>query len=366
MENQLTNTLSIKNFILKNKINKILIISGQNSFYKTGADKLFLEILKKNQIFLYLKKKNLPEYTELKKIIEVKQKFNPDLIIAIGGGCVMDLAKISSVFKLEKNFKEKIINSDISKKKIKVLAIPTTAGSGAEVTSNAVIYINKTKYSVENEKVRPDYYCLIPNLLLSSNKYLDATAGFDAVSQAVESLFSQKSNQESIFFAKRSLKILLNNGNFFTKKNILNSHKMSIGANLSGKAINISKTIAPHALSYSFTTMYGVPHGHAVSLSFNKILKFNFYNQSKAICKYDLKKRYETLFKITKTKNIQELDHYFINFKKKLKLEQNFNKLGINLKRDSRKIFSKVNDQRLKNNPIQLLKTDISLIFEKY
>ena len=60
---------------------------------------------------------------------------------------------------------------------------------------------------------------------------------------------------------------------------------MAIGANLSGKAINISKTIAPHALSYSFTTMYGVPHGHAVSLSFNKILKFNFYNQNKANCK---------------------------------------------------------------------------------
>ena len=118
----------------------------------------------------------------------------------------MDLAKISSVFKLEKNFKEKIINSDISKKKIKVLAIPTTAGSGAEVTSNAVIYINKTKYSVENEKVRPDFFCLITSLLLSSNNYLDATAGFDAVSQAVESLFSQKSNKESIFFAKREFK----------------------------------------------------------------------------------------------------------------------------------------------------------------
>ena len=144
MENQLANIQSIKNFIFKNKINKILIISGQNSFYKTGADKLFLEILKNNKIFLYLKKKNLPEYTELKKIIEIKEKFIPDLIIAIGGGCVMDLAKISSVFKLEKNFKEKIINSDTSKDKIKVLAIPTTAGSGAEVTSNAVIYINKT------------------------------------------------------------------------------------------------------------------------------------------------------------------------------------------------------------------------------
>ncbi len=367
MENQLDNIKSIKKFILKNKIHKIFIISGKNSFYKTGADKLFLDIFKENKIFLYLKKNFLPEYTELKNIIEIKEKFKPDLIVAIGGGCAMDLAKISSVFRLEKNLKNKIFNSDISTKKNKVLAIPTTAGSGAEVTSNAVIYINKVKYSLENEKVRPDYYCLIPKLLLSSSNYLDATAGFDAISQAVESLFSQKSNSESIFFAKKSLKILLNNNKFFfAQKNITNAHKMAIGANLAGKAINISKTIAPHALSYSFTTMYGVPHGHAVSLSFNQVLKFNFFNQKKAICKYDIKKRYDMLFQITKTKNIQDLDSYFDNFKKKLKLEQNFKKLGINLERDFGKIFLRLNEQRLKNNPIKLLKTDISAIFEKY
>ena len=57
---------------------------------------------------------------------------------------------------------------------------------------------------------------------------------------------------------------------------MINAHEMAIGANLSGKAISISKTIAPHALSYSFTTLFGVPHGPAVSLSLNKILKLNF------------------------------------------------------------------------------------------
>ena len=67
MENQLANIQSIKNFIFKNKINKILIISGQNSFYKTGADKLFLEILKNNKIFLYLKKKIYLNIRSLKK-----------------------------------------------------------------------------------------------------------------------------------------------------------------------------------------------------------------------------------------------------------------------------------------------------------
>ncbi len=138
---------------------------------------------------------------------------------------------------------------------------------------------------------------------------------------------------------------------------------MAIGANLAGKAINISKTIAPHALSYSFTTMYDVPHGHAVSLSLNRVLKFNFYNQAKAISKYDLKKRYDTLFKITKTKNIEDLDNYLEKLKKKLNLEQSFKKLGINFKSDSNRIFSQVNEQRLKNNPVKLSKKDISLLF---
>tara|TARA_A100001011_G_C14320665_1_gene850463 strand:- start:4956 stop:6050 length:1095 start_codon:yes stop_codon:yes gene_type:complete len=363
----LSSIKDIKNLISNSKINKILIISGKNSFYKTGADKYFSELLKKYITYLYLKKEKLPEFKELKKIIKIKENFKPDLIIAVGGGCAMDLAKISSVFELSSDFKSRIINSEISKKKTKLLAIPTTAGSGAEVTSNAVIYINNLKYSVENDKIKPDYFCLLPELLLSSTKQLDATAGFDAVSQAVESLFSRKSNSQSILFAKKALKILLNNEKFFSeKKSLFNAHKMALGANLSGKAINISKTIAPHALSYSFTTMYGIPHGHAVSLSFNKFLKFNFFNQAEATCDYDLKKRYDVLFKITNTKNIQDLDFYFKNFKKKLRLEQDFIKLGINLNRHSSKIFSQVNEQRLKNNPIKLLKSDISNIFKNY
>tara|TARA_B100001063_G_C16727906_1_gene537515 strand:- start:1252 stop:1590 length:339 start_codon:yes stop_codon:yes gene_type:complete len=109
--------------------------------------------------------------------------------------------------------------------------------------------------------------------------------------------------------------------------------------------------------------MYDVPHGHAVSLSLNRVLKFNFYNQAKAISKYDLKKRYDTLFKITKTKNIEDLDNYLEKLKKKLNLEQSFKKLGINFKSDSNRIFSQVNEQRLKNNPVKLSKKDISLLF---
>ena len=367
MNTQIKNIKELKKLIQNKSIKKILILSGKNSYFKTGADKFFQDILMNKNKFLYLKQSYLPEINELDRIIKKKDQFKPDLILAIGGGCVMDLAKISSLFKSSKHLKKKVVNSEFDTKKTKVLAIPTTAGSGAEVTSNAVIYIKNIKYSVEGDSVKPDFFCLIPKLLMSSKSSLDATAGFDAISQSVESMFSQKSNNESLSFSKRSLKILLENSvSFINRKNITNAHKMSVGANLAGRAIAISKTIAPHALSYSFTTMYGIPHGHAVSLSFNQILKFNHHHQNKATCNYNLTRRYETLFRLTKTKNILELDKYFINLKRKLKLEQNFIKLGINFKKDSSKIISGINNQRLKNNPVSLVKEDFPLIFEKF
>ena len=132
------------------------------------------------------------------------------------------------------------------------------------------MYIKNIKFSVEGDKIKPNYYFLVPSLLSSINKSLDAASIFDAASQAVESLFSRRANKFSSNFAKQSFKILLKNySNYFRHKNNYNSHKMLIGANLAGKAISISKTTAPHALSYPFTTKYGIPHGHAVSLTFN-------------------------------------------------------------------------------------------------
>ena len=148
--------------------------------------------------------------------------------------------------------------------------MPTTAGSGAETTSNAVIYINKLKYSVESQLLLPDYF-LINQLIFKNPTKLKSSSGFDAMSQAIESLLSLKSNSKSVIYAKKSL-ILTNKKLFkFCKKpTFLNSNNMLLAANLSGKAINISKTTAPHAVSYPFTSIYGINHGHAVSLTLEK------------------------------------------------------------------------------------------------
>ena len=144
-----------------------------------------------------------------------------------------------------------------------------------------------------------------------------------------------------------------------------NTSAMCLAANLSGKAISISKTTAPHAVSYPFTAIYNISHGHAVSLTLNKFLQFNFKNIKNSNCNFNLKDRYKIMFEVSKTDNIESFDKYLIDLKEKANLENNFLKLGIDLKKDYSNIISGVNILRLSNNPVELKKEDLKEIILK-
>ena len=352
----------IKKIISEKSFKRIFILTGKNSFYKSGAYKIFRNILSSKNHLFYFKKSYYPEIKELKRINMKINQFQPDLLIAVGGGSVIDYAKIANVLKFSENLESQIKNSNykLIKKRFNLLVIPTTAGSGAEVTSNAVIYINKTKYSIENKSILPDEFLLIPELIVGASKKIKASAGFDAIAQSIESLLSLKSNEKSVYYAKKSLQISFKNYiNFVNKPSLKNTFQMSLAANLSGKAINISKTTAPHALSYPFTAFFNISHGHAVSLTLNDFLKFNYENIDYSISSFNLKKRYKIIEKIAGVDSTYEFLQYLNNIKKKALLETNFKKLGINIKREHNKILSGVNLLRLKNNPIQIEKRDL-------
>jgi len=358
----------ISKFILKNKIHKIFILSGKKSYFKSGARRFIDSIFNKKDISIFLKESDFPEIKELKIIIEKINKFKPDLVIAIGGGSVIDYAKIANVFNFSDDLKKSIIspNFKTKKKNSRLIAIPTTAGSGAEVTPSAVIYLNKIKYSVEHNLIKPDFYFLIPDLIHGSSKKLKSSSGFDAISQSIESIISTRSNMKSLAYAKKSLEYSLK---YFIpsleKNSFENTSRMCIAANLSGSAISISKTTAPHALSYPFTSIFGINHGHAVSLTLEKFLKFNYENMKFSKSNFNLKKRYELIFKLTKTKNIYDLVNYIKKIKKQANLNDNLDELGIDLKKDYSKIISGVNLLRLKNNPVLIKKTDLKSILFK-
>lgn len=357
-----------KKLLDKKKFKKIFLITGKNSFYTSKADKFF-NFSKDKEIKYYFKFSKLPEFKELTLILKEIEKFKPDIILAIGGGAVIDYAKIVSIidYKLLNNLKFKLANyENISKRKIyPLVAVPTTAGAGAEVTSNAVIYINNIKYSVENLLLIPDYFFLFSNLIIDNPFILKSSSGLDAIAQGVESLISMKSNKSSVSFAKRSLTLSLKNYlSYLQKPNRENSQNMLLASNLAGKAINISKTTAPHAVSYPFSSLFGLDHGHAVSLTLEKFLLFNFKNLKHSESSFDLYQRYKIIFEVFKVKNINELNDKIKFLKREANLIDSFSELGININSSKNKILNQINLLRLKNNPIKVNKNDIIKILE--
>ena len=134
---------------------------------------------------------------------------------------------------------------------------------------------------------------------------------------------------------------------------------MSIASNLAGKAINISKTTAPHAASYPFTSLFNISHGHAVGLFFERFFKFNYDNLEKSETSFDLKQRFELIFNLFDVKTINDFNSKIILMKKKAKLEDNLEILNINVKKSSEKIIKGINLLRLGNNPVKINEKDI-------
>ena len=125
------------------------------------------------------------------------------------------------------------------------------------------------------------------------------------------------------------------------------------------KAINISKTTAPHATSYPFTSLFNINHGHAVSLFFENFFKFNYDNLNRSDTSFDLKKRFELIFKLFNLKNINDFNSKISIIKKQAKLDDNLKNLNINLKKNYENIIKGINLLRLGNNPIKLNDKDI-------
>jgi alcohol dehydrogenase len=361
-------TEDIRNFIKDISFKKIFILCGKKSFVTSGAKIFFNEILYNKDNKIFYKNSELPILEELIEIIKDIKKFKPDLIVAVGGGAVIDYAKIANVIDIREDLKDLIVNYSYPFKKqyTKLAVIPTTAGSGAEVTSNAVIYVDGIKHSFESELLIPDNFFLIPEFLISAPSKIKASAGFDAIAQALESLVSKKSNDRSVDYASKSLKISIKSYiSFLNDPNLKNASEMSIASNLAGKAISISKTTAPHAASYPFTSLYNISHGHAVGLFFENFFKFSFDNMDKSETSFDLKKRFDLIFNLFDVKNINDFNLKISLIKKQAKLEDNLNLLNINFEKNSKKIISGINLLRLGNNPVKIDGKDIYNIISK-
>ena len=357
----------ILNYVNDKSFKKIFVLCGKKSFVNSGAENLLKNISNK-ELKLFYKKSEIPILEELIEIIKDIKNFKPDLFLAIGGGAVIDYAKIANVVDIRPDLAELIVNYTypFKKKYTKLAVIPTTAGSGAEVTSNAVIYVDGIKHSFESELLIPDHFFLIPEFLISAPNKIKASSGFDAIAQALESLVSRKSNDKSVEYASKSLRVSVNSFiSFINQPNMKNATEMSIASNLAGKAISISKTTAPHAASYPFTSLFNISHGHAVSLFFEKFFKFNYENIDKSETSFDLKKRFDLIFNLFDVQDINGFNSKISLIKKSANLEDDLTKFNIDIIKSSEDVLKGINLLRLGNNPVKIDGKDILNIISK-
>ncbi len=255
---------------------KIFLVCGKDSYTKTGAAEKLRKIDEKHVVTRFSDFASNTKTEDVARGSAVFRKNNFDTIISIGGGSAIDVAKLIFATKLSDidtviDTGAKVFPSDIVH-----IAVPTTAGTGSEATHFAVVYRDKIKYSVGYASLLPNIAIVDPQLTMSMSPHLTATTGFDALAQGIESYWSAQSTDESIEYASTALEYIVPSLETAIHTPTRSSREnMAFGAHYAGKAINISKTTAPHALSYFFTSYFGIPHGHAVALTLGAFLKFN-------------------------------------------------------------------------------------------
>lgn len=210
-----------------------------------------------------------------------------DHILAIGGGSCIDLAKaISALYGLGIPPKEEVVRRAIDEKIyqrehsfIDIVAMPTTAGTGSEVTRWATIWDTETerKLSIEHERIHPRAAIVIPYLTALMPPRLTLATGLDALSHAMEAFWakartplSQALSLDAITRIRQALPLAVRNG-----EDIEAREAMSLGALLAGLSFSITRTTACHSISYPITMRYGVPHGLAVAMTLAPVMARN-------------------------------------------------------------------------------------------
>jgi len=253
---------------LKNK--SIFIVC--DPFLK-GSD-LFMKLItllveENNELHVYSKVTPDPPITEIVQCMEEMEGFKPEVVLAIGGGSAIDLTK-GVIY-----FSERLSSVSIEK----FVVIPTTSGTGSEVTSVSVITDNKKniKYPLVDDSMLPDEAILTPALVLSSPPAITAYSGMDVLTHALEALVAQCADTYTDALAEKAIEIIFEelvqcykDGHDVKSRMLM--HEASC---LAGMAFNLAGLGISHALAHQVGGKLHVPHGLTNTMLLPHVVKFN-------------------------------------------------------------------------------------------
>ncbi|MEM0088289.1 MAG: iron-containing alcohol dehydrogenase [Archaeoglobaceae archaeon] len=239
------------------------------------------------------------------KCAKIAKELDPQLIIAIGGGSVLDVAKMARIL-MEIDIDPVGITPFIDlfelgyKKKAKLIAIPTTSGTGADATWACVLTdkVENRKMTPANKEIIPDVSILDYRIVEKMPQHLIAGTGMDALTHAVEGLVSIWRNDFSDAMCEKALEIILENLEKSYAGDLSARAKMHIAATMAGIGFGNSQVGLVHALGHSFGAIFKLHHGMSVGLFLPYVLQY--YRNS------DDAKR--TLDKVSKKIGLENMD----------------------------------------------------------
>lgn len=221
-----------------------------------------------------------PAYADVEKVVEQMNQENGDIIIAIGGGSVMDAAKLCSLLKGSSyTVKDLLTDPLLASKQLKTVMIPTTCGTGSEATCNAIVAVpeEQSKKGIVNAEMIPDYVILDARMIAGLPASIVAATGVDALAHVVECYTSKKATPLSDTYAVAGAKLIFQNIEKAYKNpdDMEAKNSLLLGAFYGGVAITGSGTTAVHALSYPLGGKYHIPHGVSNAILFAHVMAFN-------------------------------------------------------------------------------------------
>ncbi|MFE5320590.1 iron-containing alcohol dehydrogenase [Paenibacillus sp. NPDC056579] len=272
---------SLKEYIHELGPLRRVLIFTQPSVERLGYVALLTKQLDELNISWEVNKEIKPEPTaeQLTEIFSDIQSDIPDALIGFGGGSVLDAVKLLSVLFTNPMPVTEMLGVDkIPNRGIPMMLIPTTSGTGSEVTPNAIVTLPKEelKIGAVSKWLLPHLAVLDPLVTLELPKAITASTGMDAFTHSLESYISNKANPLSDAFALQSIRLISGSitSAYHEGGSVRARGDMLMGSMLGGMALTGAGTAAVHAMAYPLGGKYHIPHGVANSMLLPHVMNY--------------------------------------------------------------------------------------------
>ncbi|MCS7130459.1 MAG: iron-containing alcohol dehydrogenase [Archaeoglobaceae archaeon] len=305
-------------FLEGEKAVRVLIVADE-SMLKLGYVDLVKNTLKAEKIEIFSEVEPEPSIETTLKCVEVAKKLQPELILAVGGGSVIDVAKATRIL-MELEIDPIAITpfTDLFelgyRRKAKFIAIPTTSGTGADVTWTSILTdkAEQRKLTPANREMVPDITLLDYRFVAEMPRRLVAGSGMDALTHAIEGFVSVWRNEFSDAFCEKAVEIIMENLEKSYKGDLEARAKMHIAATMAGLGFGNSQVGLAHSFGHTFGAIFKLHHGVSVGLFLPYVMQFYL--------KSEIKSRIDLLARKNGFQNAEELICRIIDLIKNLQL----------------------------------------------